>query len=159
MSEPSQLPAGSRLRQLVLGRKLGEPSDRKDRNCWGLRAGRCEHYKGSVGPWVSRCGRNARSVWTVAPSHGADGVFIACLVPVYAAPDGTPARELDDARGYAEIINPTVNGCLSIMNSAIRAGVKNIVIGSSTSSTNPIPPVSLKNEVDHWSHGAAPTRE
>ncbi len=83
--------------------------------------------------------------------QGADGVFISCLIPVYAAPDGTPARELDDARGYGEIINPTVNGCLNIMNSAIRAGVKDIVICSSTSSTNPIPPVALKNEVDHWS--------
>ncbi len=82
---------------------------------------------------------------------GADGVFIACLVPVYAAPDGTPARELDDARGWAEIIRPTVDGCLNIMRSAIRAGVRDIVICSSTSSTNPVPPVPVKNEVDHWS--------
>ncbi|NNF76788.1 MAG: NAD-dependent epimerase/dehydratase family protein [Rhizobiales bacterium] len=86
-----------------------------------------------------------------AAVQGADGVFIACLIPVYAAPDGTPARELDDERGYREIINPTVNGCLNIMNSAIRAGVRNIVICSSTSSTNPVPPVALKNEVEHWS--------
>ncbi len=86
--------------------------------------------------------------------QGAHGVFIASLIPAYAAPDGTPARELDDERGYAEIINPTVNGCLNIMNSAIRAGVKTIVICSSTSSTNPIPPVALKNEVDHWSDAA-----
>lgn len=84
--------------------------------------------------------------------QGADGAFIACLIPVYAAPDGTPARELDEQRGYAEIINPTVNGCLNIMNSAIREGIKDIVICSSTSSTNPIPPVALKNEVDHWSN-------
>ncbi|MEQ8653635.1 MAG: NAD-dependent epimerase/dehydratase family protein [Kiloniellales bacterium] len=83
--------------------------------------------------------------------EGADGLFITCLIPVYAAPDGTPARELDDARGYAEIINPTVNGCLNIMRSAVRAGVKDVIIGSSTSSTNPIPPVPVKNEVDHWS--------
>lgn len=83
--------------------------------------------------------------------QGVDGVFITCLIPVYAAPDGTPARDLDDARGYAEIINPTVNGCLNIMHSAIRAGVKDIVVGSSTSSTNPVPPVAVKNEVDHWS--------
>jgi len=83
--------------------------------------------------------------------QGADGVFITCLVPVYAAPDGTPAVDLDDVRGYEDIINPTVNGCLNIMRSAIRAGVKNIVIGSSTSSTNPIPTVALKNEIDHWS--------
>ena len=82
---------------------------------------------------------------------GADGVFIACLIPVYHAPDGTPARQLDDARGYAEIIDPTVNGCLNVMRSAIRAGVRDVVICSSTSSTNPVPAVPLKNEVDHWS--------
>jgi nucleoside-diphosphate-sugar epimerase len=84
-------------------------------------------------------------------ADGVDGVFIACLIPVYHAPDGTPARELDDARGRAEIIQPTVDGCLNVMRSAIRAGVKDIVICSSTSSTNPVPPVPVKNEVDHWS--------
>ncbi len=83
--------------------------------------------------------------------QGANGVFITCLVPVYAAPDGKRAVEMDDARGYAEIINPTVNGCLNIMRSAIEAGVKDIVICSSTSSTNPVPGVAVKNEVDHWS--------
>ena len=83
--------------------------------------------------------------------QGVDGVFIASLIPVYAAPDGTPARELDDARGRAEIIQPTVDGCLNIMRSAIRAGVRDIVICSSTSSTNPVPSVPFKNEVDHWS--------
>lgn len=90
---------------------------------------------------------------------GVDGVFIACLIPVYAAPDGTPARELDDARGWAEIIQPTVNGCLNIMHSAVRAGVKDIVICSSTSSTNPVPPVPVKNEVDHWSDPLQQCRE
>ena len=84
-----------------------------------------------------------------------DGVFIACLIPVYRAPDGTPATELDDQRGFREIINPTVNGCLNIMRSAIRAGVRDIVICSSTSSTNPIPAVAVKNEVDHWSDADA----
>ncbi len=83
--------------------------------------------------------------------QGVDGLFITCLIPVYAAPDGTPARELDDARGYSEIINPTVEGCLNILRSSARAGVKDVVIGSSTSSTNPIPPVPVKNEVEHWS--------
>lgn len=82
---------------------------------------------------------------------GKEGAFIACLIPVYNAPDGTPARELDDDRGWAEIIQPTVDGCLNIMRSAIRAGIRDIVICSSTSSTNPIPPVMVKNEVDHWS--------
>lgn len=82
---------------------------------------------------------------------GADCVFIACLIPVYAGPDGTPAREMDDERGYAEIIMPTVEGCLNILRSAARAGVRTAVICSSTSSTNPVPPVARKNEIDHWS--------
>lgn len=82
---------------------------------------------------------------------GADGVFIACLIPTYAGPSGKPAREMDDDQGYAEIIMPTVNGCLNIIRSAARHGVKNVVICSSTSSTNPVPPVPVKNEVDHWS--------
>ncbi len=82
---------------------------------------------------------------------GADGVFIACLIPTYAGPSGKPAREMDDAQGYAEIIMPTVDGCLNIMRSAVDAGIRNIVICSSTSSTNPNPPVAIKNEVDHWS--------
>ena len=90
---------------------------------------------------------------------GADGVFIASLIPVYAAPDGTPARQLDDARGWAEIIQPTVDGCLNIMRSAIAAGAKTIVICSSTSSTNPVPPVAVKNEVDHWSDPEQQCRE
>ena len=47
--------------------------------------------------------------------------------------------------------SPTVDGCLNIMRSAIRAGVRDIVICSSTSSTNPVPSVPFKNEVDHWS--------
>ena len=82
---------------------------------------------------------------------GADAVFIACLIPVYAGPSGKPAREMDDEQGYAEIITPTVEGCLNIMRSAARNNVKNVVICSSTSSTNPIPSVPFKNEVDHWS--------
>ncbi len=82
---------------------------------------------------------------------GADCVFIACLIPTYAGPLGKPARGMDDEQGYAEIIMPTVNGCLNIMRSAARLGVKNVVICSSTSSTNPVPPVPAKNEVDHWS--------
>jgi len=89
---------------------------------------------------------------------GADGVFIACLVPTYAGPSGTPAREMDDAQGYAEIIMPTVNGCLNIMRAAAAQGVPNVVICSSTSSTNPVPAVPLKNEVDHWSDEAEQCR-
>ena len=82
---------------------------------------------------------------------GADCVFIACLIPVYAGPSGKPASAMDDEQGYAEIIMPTVNGCLNIMRSAAKQGVKNVVICSSTSSTNPVPPVPIKNEIDHWS--------
>ena len=33
-------------------------------------------------------------------------VFVACLIPTYKGLDGTPAKELDDKRGYEEIINP-----------------------------------------------------
>jgi nucleoside-diphosphate-sugar epimerase len=82
---------------------------------------------------------------------GTDCVFIACLIPTYAGPSGKPARDMDDEQGYAEIIMPTVDGCLNIMRSALRQGVKTVVICSSTSSTNPVPPVPLKNEIDHWS--------
>ena len=85
---------------------------------------------------------------------GADGVFIACLVPVYFGLTGTPAREMDDAQGYTEIIMPTVDGCLNIMRAAAGQDVRNVVICSSTSSTNPVPAVPVKNEVEHWSDEA-----
>jgi nucleoside-diphosphate-sugar epimerase len=83
--------------------------------------------------------------------QGCDAVFIACLIPMYFGPSGVKATDMDDAQGYAEIIMPTVNGCLNILGSAIKAGTNNALICSSTSSTNPIPPVEFKNEVDHWS--------
>ena len=86
-----------------------------------------------------------------SPLKNADAVFICCLIPTYKGFDGTPARELDDEKGYNEIIKPTVDGCLNILKTAKRNNVKNILICSSTSSTNPIPPVSIKNELDHWS--------
>ena len=82
---------------------------------------------------------------------GTDCVFIASLIPTYVGPSGKPAREMDDEQGYAEIIMPTVDGCLNILRSAANQGVRNVVICSSTSSTNPIPPVPIKNEIDHWS--------
>ena len=82
---------------------------------------------------------------------GTDCVFICCLIPVYAGLTGKPAPEMEDKQGYAEIIMPTVNGCLNIMRSALRRGVKNVVICSSTSSTNPVPPVPIKNEIEHRS--------
>lgn len=93
-----------------------------------------------------------------APVAGADCVFIACLIPTYFGRSGTPAREMDDEQGYAEIIMPTVNGCLNIMRAAVSNGVKTIVICSSTSSTNPVPPVPIKNEIDHWSDEAEQCR-
>ena len=86
-----------------------------------------------------------------AALSGVECVFIACLIPVYAGPSGKPAREMDDEQGYAEIIMPTVKGCLNIMSSAANQGIKNVVICSSTSSTNRVPPVPIKNEIDHWS--------
>ncbi|MDZ7684533.1 MAG: NAD-dependent epimerase/dehydratase family protein [Gammaproteobacteria bacterium] len=58
---------------------------------------------------------------------------------------------MDDDRGYEEIVRPTLDGCMNILRSAKKQGVKNVVICSSTSSTNPVPPVAYKNEVDHWS--------
>ena len=78
-------------------------------------------------------------------------VYIACLIPTYRGFDNTPANELDNKRGYEEIINPTVDGCLNILKSVKKNNIKNVVICSSTSSTNPIPPVAIKNEIDHWS--------
>ena len=86
-------------------------------------------------------------------TEGVDGVFIACLIPTYHGPSGKPACEMDDQQGYAEIIVPTVNGCLNILKSANRHSVKKVVICSSTSSTNPVPCPPVKNE-DHWSDEA-----
>ena len=86
-----------------------------------------------------------------AATEGIDGVFITCLIPTYEGPSGKPARQMDDEQGYAEIIMPTVNGCLNILRSANGNGVKKVVICSSTSSTNPVPCPPVKNEVDHWS--------
>ena len=87
----------------------------------------------------------------INPMGNADAVFIACLIPTYKGKDGTPAKEMDDKRGYQEIINPTVNGCLNIIKAAKNKGIKNIIICSSTSSTNPVPPMEFKNEIEHWS--------
>jgi len=85
------------------------------------------------------------------PLTRSDCVFIACLIPTYAGPTGKPAREMDDEQGYREIIQPTVDGCLNIMRAAVKQKVSNVVICSSTSSTNPVPAVPIKNEIDHWS--------
>ncbi len=87
----------------------------------------------------------------LAPLAGTDAVFIACLVPIYHGVDGTPATELDDERGWTEIIRPIEQGALNIMRAADRQGVRNVLICSSTSSTNPKVPAAVKNEVDHHS--------
>lgn len=85
---------------------------------------------------------------------GADAVFIACLIPTYFGSTGKAAREMDDEQGEREIVMPTVDGCLNILRSAHKAGIRDAIICSSTSSTNPKSPVSRKNEVDHWSDKA-----
>ena len=79
---------------------------------------------------------------------GADGVFIASLAPRYRGPDGTPASAMDDDQGWRDIIRPTADGCLAIMQAAARAGTTNVVVCSSTSSTNPPEPMAVKNELD-----------
>lgn len=83
-----------------------------------------------------------------AAMQGADGVFIACLTPLYKGADGTPAIEMGEEQGWREIVQPIVDGCLAIMRSAARAGTQNVIVCSSTSSTNPPEPMAVKNERD-----------
>ncbi len=83
-----------------------------------------------------------------AALQGADAVFIACFPPIYKATDGTPAKELDRARGYAEIVAPVRDGCLNVLAAAERARVKNVLLCSSTSSTNPPEGVAAKTETN-----------
>tara|TARA_B100001057_G_scaffold484644_1_gene563039 strand:- start:5393 stop:6385 length:993 start_codon:yes stop_codon:yes gene_type:complete len=85
---------------------------------------------------------------------GTDAVFIACLIPTYKGPTGIAAKEMEYDQGYREIIQPTVDGCMEILKAAHKQGLRKAVICSSTSSTNPIPAVSVKNEIDHWSDEA-----
>lgn len=79
---------------------------------------------------------------------GADAVFIACFPPIYHAADGTPARELDREQGYAEIVAPVRDGCVTLLEAAQRAGVRNVMLCSSTSSTNPPEGVAVKTETN-----------
>ncbi len=81
-----------------------------------------------------------------APLEGADAVFIACFPPIYRGRDGTPARELDRTRGWEEVVRPVRDGCLNVLEAANRQGVGNVVLCSSTSSTNPPEPVAVKTE-------------
>jgi len=76
-----------------------------------------------------------------------DCVFIACLILVFKGPNVKSVREIDDEQGYAEIIMPTVNGCLNILKSSARQCVENFVICSSTSSTNPIPHLPMERRI------------
>ncbi len=86
----------------------------------------------------------------VRPLNSVDCVFIACLTPTFYGSSGKPAKEMNDEQGYREIISPTVDGCLNVLKTAVSKNIKNVVICSSTSSTNPNPSVSIKNE-NHWS--------
>tara|TARA_Y100001970_G_scaffold293332_1_gene439459 strand:+ start:21792 stop:22898 length:1107 start_codon:yes stop_codon:yes gene_type:complete len=85
-----------------------------------------------------------------APLEGADCVFIASLIPTYTGLNGKNAKEMEIDQGYIEIIMPTVTGCMNILETAKKCGIKKAVICSSTSSANPFPAVPIKNE-DHWS--------
>ncbi len=85
------------------------------------------------------------------PLSGTDAVFIASLIPTYFGSNGKPAREMTISEGKTEIIKPTVDGCLNILDAARRNNVQTAVVCSSTSSTNPIPSQPFKNEVEHWS--------
>lgn len=80
-----------------------------------------------------------------------DCVFIASLIPTYFGPSGKAAKEMELDQGIKEIVMPTADGCLNILKAAVRHGIKTAVICSSTSSTNPVPSVPVKNEVEHWS--------
>ena len=93
----------------------------------------------------------SKPVQLPAAISGTDAVFIASLIPTYKGPDGTPPREMDDEQGYEEIVRPTLDGCMNILTAADNLNIKNVIICSSTSSTNPVPPVQNKNEIDHWS--------
>ncbi len=83
--------------------------------------------------------------------EGVSAVFICCLIPLYRSPSGIPANQLSEEEGRNNIVAPTVDGCLNILQSAKRNKVKTIVICSSTASTNPDTQVEKKNEIDHWS--------
>ncbi|MEC7147166.1 MAG: NAD(P)H-binding protein, partial [Pseudomonadota bacterium] len=54
------------------------------------------------------------------PLSGTDAVFIASLIPTYFGSNGKPAREMTISEGKTEIIKPTVDGCLNILNAARR---------------------------------------
>ncbi|MBH67697.1 MAG: dihydroflavonol 4-reductase [Rhodospirillaceae bacterium] len=85
------------------------------------------------------------------PLLNADAAFIACLIPTYFGKSGKAAKDMNFQEGIREIIKPTVDGCLNILKAAERNGIKTVIVCSSTSSTNPVPPVPFKNEIEHWS--------
>lgn len=79
---------------------------------------------------------------------GADTLVAACFPPIYKAADGTAAPELSRERGFDEIVRPVRDGVLQLLNVAYHAGVKTVVLCSSTSSTNPPYAVDIKKETD-----------
>ena len=83
-----------------------------------------------------------------ASMAGSDAAFMACFPPIYKAADGTPGRELDRIRGYEELVRPVRDGCLNVLAAAKRAGVKNVMLCSSSSSTNPPEGVAIKTETN-----------
>ena len=46
------------------------------------------------------------------PLQDTDACFIASLIPNYFGKDATHAKEMNDEKGYKEIIHPTFDGCL-----------------------------------------------
>ena len=60
---------------------------------------------------------------------------------------------MSDKETLKSAIEGTVDKSKKIQKKDIakESDIKNVIICSSTSSTNPIPPVKVKNEVDHWS--------
>ncbi|OUU76246.1 MAG: hypothetical protein CBC29_00575 [Methylococcaceae bacterium TMED69] len=80
-----------------------------------------------------------------------DALFICCLIPIYKSTEGIPANQLSEEEGRSKILAPTVEGCLNILHSAKRNKIRNVLICSSTASTNPNIHIEEKNEIDHWS--------
>ncbi|UWR74557.1 NAD-dependent epimerase/dehydratase family protein [Phaeobacter inhibens] len=80
-----------------------------------------------------------------------DALVIACLPSIRSGPDGTPANDLDPRAGMAHCINPAKAACRNLITAADRNGIGDIVLLSSTASTDPNPPPAIKNELRHHS--------
>lgn len=86
---------------------------------------------------------------------GADALCIACFPTRRRAADGTADTELDAERGARELVAPLVRDCLALMDAARRAGVRRVVLCSSTASAEPADPAEPRNEVAHVMDPAA----